>query len=220
MAVAFFDLDHTLLNGDSDHAWGDFMAEHGLVDQAEFKRINDQFYIDYQAGNLDILAYLEFALSPLKQTPMTTLLALREQFIAERIQPMIVDLAQALVNQHRQAGRELVIVTATNRFVTAPIAEIFNIEHLIATDLEMQAGQYTGQIDGVACFQTGKVTKVKQWLIEHHCDLKQSFFYSDSHNDIPLLELVDNPIAVDPDEKLSRHCQRHGWATLKLHVGN
>lgn len=216
MTLAIFDLDNTLLAGDSDHAWGDFLVEEGIVDAEEYRKANDQFYQQYLNGELDILHYLGFALRPLADHGMTDLLAWREKFMANKVQPMMLPKAAALLESHREQGHTLMIITATNRFVTEPIANELGIEHLIATEPEMVNGQYTGRVAGVPSFQDGKVTRLKEWLQVHGEDLTSAWFYSDSHNDVPLLQHVANPVAVDPDPKLEALARENGWQVLSL----
>ncbi|KEF29757.1 Phosphoserine phosphatase [Marinobacter nitratireducens] len=216
MTLAIFDLDNTLLAGDSDHAWGDFLVEEGIVDAEEYRKANDQFYQQYLNGELDILHYLGFALRPLADHGMDDLLAWREKFMASKVQPMMLPKATALLESHREQGHTLMIITATNRFVTEPIANELGIEHLIATEPEMVNGQYTGRVAGVPSFQDGKVIRLKEWLQAHGEDLTSAWFYSDSHNDVPLLQHVANPVAVDPDPKLEALARENGWQVLSL----
>ncbi len=215
--LAIFDLDNTLLAGDSDALWGEFIAGHGHVDKEEYARENQQFYADYKAGTLDIDAFLRFSLKPLSQLSMDELEILHEQFMQEAIVPIISNQARELVQQHREQSHELLIITATNRFITAPIAKEFGIDNLLATEPEIKNNQYTGQVEGIPCFQHGKVTRLNDWLQQTGYNLDNSWFYSDSHNDIPLLEQVSHPIVVDPDDKLAQHAKQHGWKMLRLH---
>lgn len=216
MTLAIFDLDNTLIAGDSDHAWGQFLSDKGIVDAKMYEQANDQFYQDYLNGELDIQRYLEFSLAPLTAHPLPDLLNWRKQFVDERIKPLMLDKADALVRSHREQGHYILIITATNHFVTEPIAEQLGVDHLIATNPEMIDGRYTGAIEGIPSFQEGKVTRLNDWLKEKQFSLEGSFFYSDSHNDIPLLDIVDTPVAVDPDEKLEAHAQQHGWKIISL----
>ena len=216
MRLAIFDLDNTLLAGDSDYLWGMFLVEQGLVDAEQYAQENQRFYADYEAGNLDIYAYQAFMLRPLAQRPLAELHAWRTRFIAEKIQALILPKALALVDEHRAAGATLLIITATNRFLTAPIAEQFAIPHLIATEPEMQEGRYTGRTVGIPSFQQGKVQRLQLWLAEQGLSLGESWFYSDSHNDLPLLNLVTHPVAVDPDPTLATHAQAQGWPIISL----
>lgn len=214
--LALFDLDNTLLSDDSDYLWGQFMVSKGLVDADEYERTNRAFYAQYQSGDLDINAFLEFALKPLSQYPKSKLDAWHKEFMQAVVLPLITPAARQLVEKHREAGHTLMIITATNRFVTGPIAAEFGIEHLIATDPAVQDGEYTGKVSGVPSFQSGKITRLEAWLKAHDWQIEESWFYSDSLNDIPLLEKVDHPFAVDPDEQLAAHAEQHGWPILSL----
>lgn len=216
MALAIFDLDNTLIAGDSDHAWGEFLVKQGAVDAETFKRKNDEFYADYEAGELDIFEYIAFSLSPLTMHSKSKILALREQFMAECIEPMILPKAEALLAEHKVQGDTIVIITATNRFVTAPIAERLAVEHLIAIEVEEVDGEYTGNTFGTPSYREGKITRLEEWLQAHPQDLAGAHFYSDSHNDLPLLMRVEYPVAVDPDDTLRAYSQEHGWQILSL----
>src|SRR5689334_2556228 len=198
MRLAVFDLDHTLLAGDSDHLWGEYMIEQGLVERDQHKRQNDKFYADYKAGTLDIAAYTRFALEPLTRLGEAKLLPLRERFIAEVIEPIIAPAAPALLERHRIQGDVLLIITATNRFVTEPIAQLLGVDDLLATDPERVNGHYTGAIAGIPCYREGKVRRFEQWLQAQDERCEHVTFYSDSHNDLPLLRHVQTPFAVDP----------------------
>jgi len=217
LALAIFDLDNTLLSGDSDYLWGQFLAQTGAVDRAMYEQENLYFFHEYKKGTLDIMEFQRFSLRPLAQHSVKRLQRWRDQFLREKIEPIILPPATQLVEQHRRAGDILVIITATNSFVTAPIARRFGIEHLIATDPAMSNGRYTGEVMGIPCFKEGKVRRLKQWLEDHGETLQGSSFYSDSHNDIPLLEQVDKPVAVDPDDKLKVHARARGWPVISLH---
>jgi len=217
VSLAIFDLDNTLLRGDSDHAWGEFLVQQGAVDPERFARDNDRYYQAYVEGTLDIYEFLErHQLRPLTQHPRATLDAWRTRFVRERILPLITPAARALVERHREQGDTLMIITATNRYLTAPIAAEFNIPHLLATEPEEVDGRFTGKVAGTPCYRDGKVTRLKAWLEEYGEDLTDSWFYSDSHNDLPLLKLVAHPVAVNPDRQLADHGARHGWARLDL----
>lgn len=216
MALALFDLDNTLLGGDSDYLWGRYLAENNIVDAQLYHDQNLAFYQDYQHGQLDIDAFLQFVFAPLAAHPMETLLAWRAEYLQQKIDPIILPKGLALIEQHRAQGDDLLIITATNSFLTAPIAEKLGVKHLIATDPEMIAGQFTGKVAGVPSFQHGKVTRLKQWLTDHQKDLRDSVFYSDSHNDVPLLEQVETPVAVDPDEQLRQIANDRDWKILSL----
>jgi len=216
MTLAIFDLDNTLIADDSDFLWGQFLVEQGIVDPVLYERINAQFYEDYQKGTLDMLAFLRFALKPLADHSLDQLHIWREQFLNEVIAPIYLKSAQNLVDKHRAQGHTLLVITATNRFITAPIVKMYGIENLIATTPELVAGCYTGEIVGVPCFQTGKVTLLNEWLAKTGETLVGSYFYSDSHNDLPLLQLVENPVAVDPDDKLRQFAQSKSWKIMSL----
>lgn len=216
MTLAIFDLDHTLLAGDSDHAWGQFLIDREVVDAESYRRANERYYAQYRAGTLDIFEFLEFALKPLARHERDQLDAWHREFVATRIRPMITPAARALVEQHRRQGHTLMIVTATNRFVTAPIAREFGIDHLLATEPEEVDGRFTGRVAGTPCYREGKVARLRQWLEHNRETLAGSWFYSDSHNDLPLLELVDHPVAVNPDEVLRREAVARRWPVLAL----
>jgi len=215
--LALFDLDNTLLAGDSDFEWAQFLIEQGVLDREVYEARNQDFYDQYKAGTLDILAFLDFQLKPLSRHPRAVLDDWHREFMARKIAPMIRDSARALVARHRDDLR--VVITATNSFVTAPIVREFGIEHLIATEPEQRAGAFTGKVLGVPCFREGKVGRLEDWLAELGRPLGSfaaSWFYSDSHNDLPLLERVTNPVAVDPDDTLRAHAERCGWPILNL----
>lgn len=216
MALAIFDLDETLIGIDSDHAWGDYIAAQGLVEADSHAAENLRFYEDYKRGELDIQAYLEFSFKVLTQYPLALLLEHRARFIDDIITPKVLDKARQLVKSERDAGKTLIIVTATNEFITRPIADLFEIEHLLAPIPEQSSSGYTGGVSGVPSYGPGKVTRLNEWMLEHGYDLNGSRFYSDSHNDLPLLELVDEPIAVDPDETLAKVAKHKGWQCISL----
>lgn len=216
MSLAIFDLDNTLLDGDSDYLWGRFLVERQLVDGDFYERENLRFLHEYEAGTLDIREFLEFSLKPLSEMAPERLTELHRQFMAEKIRPIILPKARALLDKHRQAGDTLLIVTATNSFVTRPIAGELGIEHLIATEPERTDGHYTGRVEGTPSFREGKVTRLAEWLRKHGENLAGSYFYSDSHNDLPLLELVEQPVAVDPDDTLRDHARARGWPIISL----
>jgi HAD superfamily hydrolase (TIGR01490 family) len=218
LALAIFDLDHTLLSGDSDHAWGQYLVDRGLVDAAIHQQRNDHFYEQYKSGTLDIHEYLEFAMRPLTQYDTEQMLAERERFLTERIDPLITQHALDLIERHRVVGDTLLIITATNGFVTYPIAARLDIEHIIAPHPEVVDGRYTGKTIGIPSFQGGKVTRLNDWLAEHQHSLEGSYFYSDSHNDLPLLRIVDHPVAVDPDDTLKGAADAAGWPIISLRV--
>ena len=214
--LALFDLDNTLLAGDSDHAWGEFLVDRGLVDGDVHQQKNDAFYNDYLQGNLDIDAYLRFALEPLTGKTPAELKPLHDDFMSSVITPMMQDSAFRLIDQHRQRGDRLLIITATNAFITAPIAAALGIDELLASEAELADGRYTGAPSGTPCFHAGKVQRLNSWLADNPYNLQDAWFYSDSHNDIPLLEVVGNPVAVDADETLLAHAKENGWHTLSL----
>ncbi len=220
MRLALFDLDNTLLAGDSDYLWGRFLVELEVVDGDHYERENQRFFDDYKAGRLDIFEFLSFSLQPLRDNDPHTLLQWRERFVREVITPLVTEPALELVAQHRAQGDLLMIITATNRFVTAPIAELFGIDRLLATEPEQIDGRYTGRVAGVPCFQKGKVERLREWLSQSGATLDDSWFYSDSHNDLPLLELVEHPVAVDPDPQLRTTARERGWQILSLHGGS
>jgi HAD superfamily hydrolase (TIGR01490 family) len=219
MALAIFDLDNTLLAGDSDYLWGQFLVEKGIVDGDEYERENERFYADYRAGNLDIHEFLRFSLRPLSKHSPQQLARWRSLFLEEKIAPIITEQARQLVEKHRQAGDIPLIITATNSFVTAPIAERFGIRHLIATEPETLDGHYTGEVAGEPSFREGKVSRLNDWLEAFDQSLDGSWFYSDSHNDLPLLEQVTHPVAVDPDQTLAEVARERDWPILHLHGG-
>ncbi len=216
MTLAIFDLDNTLIGGDSDTSWGDYLCQHGHVDQQEHAAKHAQFYQDYMDGTLDIQVFLRFQLKILGENKLETLIAWREDYLRSLIYPMVLPKAKTLVEHHRALGHQLLIITATNRFITEPIAKLFGINELIATEPEMCEGEYTGNVAGVPSFAEGKVTRLQQWLAGRDEDLAGSWFYSDSRNDIPLLEQVENPVAVDPDDSLREHASEKGWEIISL----
>lgn len=231
MSLALFDLDNTLIAGDSDYEWGRFLVSIGKVDADRYRRANEGFYRDYQRGQLDIQAYLAFALAPLAAMESKELHAIRQRFMAEIIRPLWLPKAEALIAEHHQRGDQLVIVTATNRFVVEPICQALGVTEIIATEPEMSDGRYTGAVVGEPSFREGKLIRLQQWLAERGFNarqggetssgavdtgLKDSFFYSDSSNDLPLLLAVDNPIAVDPDDKLRAEAKTRGWQIMSL----
>ena len=216
MALAIFDLDNTLLGGDSDHAWGEFLVEQGIVDAEVYKKANDYYYQAYLNGSLDINEFLEFSLKPLSQHSFDQLSQWHKQFMKEKIEPLMLHKADELLSQHRTNGDYLLIITATNTFVTSPIAEKLGADHILATDPEFINGRYTGRVSGIPCFQGGKVKRLHNWLTITSHTLEGSYFYSDSHNDLPLLKEVDNPVAVDPDNILHETAKTKGWPIISL----
>lgn len=215
MRLAVFDLDNTLLAGDSDHLWGQCLITHGLVDPEHYQRENDRFYREYQAGTLDIYEFAAFSLRPLVEQPLPRLLALRDRFVSETITPIIAPGAPALLEKHRAQGDELLITTATSRFVTEPIAALLGVSNLIATDAEIEAGRYTGRIAGTPNFRVGKVERLRNWL-QQRPPYDHMTCYSDSLNDIPLLEMATTAVAVDPDPALRTAAASRGWPIISL----
>ena len=216
MPLTIFDLDETLIGADSDHEWGQFVVDKGLVDAEKHKKKNDDFYEQYKAGQLDIDEYLQFSCSILTQYSIEDLHRFRSEFVAQRILPIILDKAQDLVKKHRELGDTLLVITSTIEFVTRPIVDEFGIDILIAPDPEIVSNRYTGRIVGVPSFAAGKVTRLEQWLANRQDSLEGSSFYSDSHNDLPLLRLVDNPVAVDPDPILREKAEENQWPIISL----
>ena len=217
--LALFDLDHTLLPLDSDYAWGEFTQHIGWTDPVVFKRRNDEFYADYQAGRLDIHEYVRFATEAVRVRGRKQAEAAREQFLHEVIRPAVRPQALQLIQRHRDQGCQVMIVTATNEFVTRPIAQLLGIEDLIAVELERDAqGWITGEIAGVPSIREGKVQRLQQWLVARGWDWTDvdTTFYSDSTNDLPLLGRVDHPVATNPDERLRAEAQQRGWPILEL----
>jgi HAD superfamily hydrolase (TIGR01490 family) len=216
MSLAIFDLDNTLLAGDSDHLWGEFLVERQVVSKETYGAANERFYRQYQEGSLNIDEFLQFSLRPLAEHEPARLLAWREIFVEQKIRPILLQAAQELVERHRQAGDRLMVITATNRFVTEPIVGLYGIDHLIATTPEFVDGRYTGRYIDIPSFQEGKVKLLEQWLHEQQESLEGSWFYSDSHNDLPLLRRVEHAVAVDPDAKLRQVAQAAGWPVISL----
>jgi len=216
MRLAMFDLDHTLLNGDSDREWGRFLVAENYVDADLYHEANEHFYRQYHSGTLNLKEYLDFSLKPLSEHSIEHLQQIRKKFLQERIEPMRQKKADKLLQQHRNAGDYLLMVTATNQFIAEPIAESMSMDGLIATELEVVDGRYTGQILGTPSFMTGKVKRLQAWLKTNTLELKGSCFYSDSINDLSLLEYVDEPIVVDADEKLLAIAKERGWSIFSL----
>jgi HAD superfamily hydrolase (TIGR01490 family) len=216
LALAIFDLDNTLLGGDSDHAWGEFLVQRGIVDRTVYAEANDRFYREYQNGTLDIHAYLAFALEPLTRFTRDELKALHDDFMRTMIAPMRLAKADALLAEHRARGDFLLIITATNAFVTRPIGAALGVDALLATEPEIRNDRYTGKIIGTACFREGKVTSLREWLAQHPYAIETASFYSDSQNDLPLLEMVGHPVAVDPDDTLRRVATERAWPIISL----
>jgi len=219
LQLALFDLDNTLLAGDSDYQWGQFLMEEGLLEHELHQAKNLQFYEDYKAGELDIYAFLEFQLKPLSEHKRAELDKLHERYMQRKILPMMTDKAKALVEKHKANGDVMLIITATNSFVTNPIAKAFGIDDLIGTTPEEVDGEFTGRVTGTPSFQQGKVTRLHEWLAERGqslSDFETTWFYSDSHNDLPLMKLVDKPVAVDPDPVLKAYAEEQGWPVISL----
>jgi HAD superfamily hydrolase (TIGR01490 family) len=216
VALAIFDLDNTLIANDSDYLWGQFLVDQGIVNQAYYENRNAEFYEDYKHGRLDIVDFLRFSLKPLADNPPELLYRLRRQFIETIIKPLLLTPAQQLIAKHKAKGDTVLVITATNRFVTQPIVELYGIEHLLATTPEYIDGRYTGNFVGVPCFQQGKVTLLQDWLQTRQENMNGSWFYTDSHNDLPLLNQVTYPVAVDPDAKLAKIAQSRQWPIISL----
>ncbi|MAT51946.1 MAG: HAD-IB family hydrolase [Porticoccaceae bacterium] len=216
MALAIFDLDNTLIAGDSDHGWGVFLADRGVVDGEQYREMNEKFYQDYQRGELDILDYLAFALQPLARLAREELVQLHREFMIQVIEPMWLPKAVQLVQKHREQGDQLMVITSTNRFIVEPICHKFGIHEVIATELEISEDRYTGRVAGIPAYREGKVTRLSAWLEAHQESLEGSTFYSDSINDQPLLERVDHPVAVDPDPALAELARARGWPEISL----
>lgn len=216
MTLAIFDLDNTLLSGDSDYSWGQFLVNKGVVDKQDYAEANEKFYQQYALGKLDIHAFCAFAFKPLSENSDETLAKWHTEFMQESILPIMSIKGVDLVNQHRELGHTLLVITATNSFITAPIVARFGIPNLLATDPKRENGKYTLEIAGTPCFQEGKVTRLNAWLDENDESMEGSYFYSDSHNDLPLLKMVDYPVAVDPDDTLKSYAEAHNWKIMSL----
>lgn len=219
MNLALFDLDNTILAGDSDYNWSRFLIQEGYLDGAIHAEKNEKFYADYKAGTLDIYAFVEFQFKPLARNPRTVLNQLLKKYVEEVIKPMITEKARALVKRHQEEGDLIIVITATNSFITKPIAELFGIENLIGTDPEEKEGEFTGKVSGLPSFKEGKVTRLEAWLKGKNLSLasfEKSYFYSDSHNDLPLMQKVTHPVAVDSDDVLSEYAKSMGWPQISL----
>jgi HAD superfamily hydrolase (TIGR01490 family) len=219
MRLALFDLDNTLLAGDSDYEWGQFLVDQGVLDRDGYEAQNRAYYEQYVAGSLDIHEYLGFALRPLAEHSPRDLARWHDQFMRSRILPMVGAAARKLVRSHLESGDLCAIITATNSFVTAPIAREFGVAHLIATEPQTEDGRFTGRVAGTPCFREGKVRRLEEWLSSQDRrleDFAQSSFYSDSHNDLPLLQRVSRPVAVDPDQQLLEHAKSRDWEVISL----
>ena len=218
MALAIFDLDNTLLAGDSDHRWGEFLCDVGLANAEAFRQKNDAFYADYQAGSLDMTAYLDFVLEPLTGMERSAVRSLQRQFVAECIEPMLLDKAFDLLNEHRIKGDTLLMMTATHAVVAEPVAARLGFEHWLGSGVSIHDERYTGKAEGSPCFQQGKVDHLADWRSRHPdiADPDDYWFYSDSHNDLPLLSAVGHPVAVDPDDTLRAHAEANRWPIMSL----
>lgn len=216
MILAIFDLDNTLIAGDSDYLWGEYLSEIGVVDRARYERLNAGYYQQYQEGTLDINEFLRFSLRPLADHAWTDLYRWRMEFLTKKIAPIVLPKADELIGRHRHQRHQLVIITSTNRFVTEPIADRLGIPHLIATEPEFANGRYTGQVVGTPSFAEGKVTRLHAWLRQKRLTPDEMWCYSDSHNDLPLLEFTTHPVAVDPDPVLHREALARGWSIVSL----
>ncbi len=216
MALALFDLDKTLLDGDSDFEWGQFLVSKKLVDEKAYSEANTYFYEEYQRGTLDIHEFCAFSFKPLSELGRSKLDELHAEFMQEVIIPMVRSQSQVTIDKHHAQGDTSILVTATNSFVTQPIADYFGIQHLIATEPKVVDGNYTTEIEGTPCFQEGKVKRLHDWMKANNTNLEGSCLYSDSMNDIPLLEAVDTAIAVQPDEILTKTAKERGWAIISL----
>ena len=219
MNLALFDLDNTLLSGDSDFEWAQFLIEQGVIDRELYEAKNQRFYDQYKAGTLDIHEFLDFQLKPLARHARHVLDGWHDEFMRTKVRAMMGKPAQDLVNQHHAANDVCVIITATNSFVTAPIARAFGVEHLIATEPEQKDGEFTGRIAGTPSFREGKITRLEEWMRDRGWDwgsFSDTTFYSDSLNDVPLLRMVKKPVAVDPDATLRAHAEQHGWSIISL----
>ena len=214
--LALFDLDNTLLVDDSDYLWGRCLADAGLVDGPAYEEENARYYALYKAGDLDIHEFLAFVLRPLRDLPLERLLRLREHFVTQWIVPRVAPGAPGLIERHREAGHLPVIITATNRFVTGPIAGLLGVPALIATEPERDGAGFTGRASAPPCFQSGKVTCLERWQKRYGYEGAYLHFYSDSHNDLPLLERADAPYAVDADAPLTAVAESRGWPRLSL----
>ncbi|MDH5547756.1 MAG: HAD-IB family hydrolase [Gammaproteobacteria bacterium] len=216
MSLAIFDLDNTLIGGDSDHLWGEFLIQKGVVNADYYRQQNDKYYEAYKQGNLDIMAFLQFSLRPLADNPLEKMLELREEFMRDKIELLLLPKSFELLSRHREQGHYLLIITATNRFVTEPIAQRLGVDELLATEPEFVDGKYTGSVFGTPCYQAGKVTRLRQWQEKQAQTKGETWFYSDSHNDLPLLELVDHPVVVDADDILLEQAKTRNWLSISL----
>ena len=215
MPLAIFDLDNTLIGGDSDYLWGEFLCDEGIItDRESFQKMNDYFYHQYEIGELDIYAWAEFSFKVLSEHSFDKLNQLRKDFMETKIRPIFLEKAQNCIDNHKKNGDSVLVITASNTFVTQPIVEMYGIEHLLATEPEFVSGRFTGKVSGIPCFQSGKIDNLMPWLEKNNENLFGSYFYSDSHNDLPLLELVDNPVAINGDPILMAAANENGWTNL------
>lgn len=216
MTLAIFDLDHTLINGDSDHLWGEYMVEKGIVDKQAYRQRNDVFYQDYQRGTLDNDEYLAFALEPLTHYSIDKLHAWRADYVEKWIRPLIAPGTSRLLDEHRERNHHLMIISATNLFVSEPIAHMLGVTTILATEPEIIANRYSGRFLGTPTYQQGKVTVLREWIASNNHDLVGAYFYSDSLNDLALLEQVDNPVTVNPDDDLKAIAEARAWKIIDL----
>lgn len=216
MALAIFDLDHTLIDGDSDYGWGQFLVSKKLVDEKEYEIANKYFYETYKDGSLDIIKYASFSFKPLAIRSMEELAVLHKEFMQTIIIPIVKPKSKSIIEKHKKQGDTLMIITATNTFITQPIADYFGIEHLIGLEPKIVDGRYTTEVASTPSFQEGKVIRLNEWLAMNEQTIAGSTFYSDSHNDLSLLEMVDTPIAVDPDDKLKEIAIERNWGLISL----
>ena len=219
MELALFDLDNTLLSGDSDYEWAQFLIEEGVLDRGRYEAENRRFYDQYKAGTLDIFEFLDFQLAPLAHYPRERLDRWHEAFMERKIRPIIRDKGRSLLRRHQDHGSLCAIITSTNAFVTGPIARELGIAHLLATEIEEIDGRFSGRARGTPCFREGKIERLDQWLLDQGASVQSfstSWFYSDSRNDLPLLERVAHPVAVDPDDALRSTALERGWEVISL----
>ena len=219
LELVLFDLDNTLLSGDSDYEWAQFLIEEGVLDRGRYEAENQRFYDQYKAGRLDIFEFLGFQLAPLAHYPRARLDRWHDAFMERKIRPIIRDKGRSLLSCHQDQGSLCAIITSTNAFVAGPIARELGIAHLLATEIEEIDGRFTGRARGTPCFREGKIERLNQWLLEQHRSVQSfsaSWFYSDSRNDLPLLEHVTRPVAVDPDDELRRTALERGWEVISL----
>jgi HAD superfamily hydrolase (TIGR01490 family) len=219
LELALFDLDNTLLSGDSDYEWAQFLIEEGVLERERYEAANQRFFDQYKAGKLDIVEFLDFQLAPLAQYPRGQLDRWHNKFMARKITPIIREKGRALLRQHQTKGILCAIITSTNAFVTGPIARKLGVQHLLATEIEEADGRFTGRPRGTPCFREGKIERLNAWLAAQGLDLgsfSASWFYSDSLNDLPLMERVTRPVAVDPDDTLRSTAEARGWDVISL----